>query len=458
MFDTAINNGFVVDPANNIYSRLSLGLKDGRVAALSATPFDAGAAVEIIAAAGLLVVPGFIDMHMHEDRYDPAANSFDINILDAMLRMGVTSVAGGNCGIGTCLPREYLAAADRQGLPVNIALYAAHAEIRKRYASDNYAPVSSEVIAQMARDLDEQLAGGCLGVSFGLRYVPGTSREELHALARVAARHGKLLAAHARDDAAHIHEAVRELIDVAAEERVRVQVSHIGSMAAYGQMEEILAALDAAVAAGLDLGLDCYPYNAFCTAIGSATYDPGFLERYDIGYEAVEVCGGKYRGQRCTREIFDEVRRDTPEILAVAHVMKEHEVDMALVHPRTILASDGILFNGLGHPRAAGSFPRFLRHYVKERGILGLNEAVAKMTCLPARRLGFIEAGLKKGSLGVGDDADIVLIDFEEIRDLADFAEPLAPPLGIRQVLLGGRTAVKQGKVKDNRLGRGLRV
>lgn len=456
MLDTAINNGFVIDPANNIYSRLSLGLKDGRVAALSASPFAATEAVEIIDAAGLLVTPGFIDMHMHEDRYDPASDSFDIKILAAMLRMGVTSVAGGNCGIGTCLPREYLAAADAQGLPVNVALYAAHAEIRKRYAPDNYGPVSAEIIASMERDLDELLAGGCLGVSFGLRYVPGTSREELHALARVAARHGKLLAAHARDDAAYIYDAVRELVAVAAEEGARVQISHIGSMAAYGQMEEILAMLDEAVAAGLDLGLDCYPYNAFCTAIGSATYDPGFLERYDIGYEAVEICGGKYRGQRCTREIFEEVRRETPAILAVAHVMKEREVDMALAHPRTILASDGILFDGFGHPRAAGSFPRFLSSYVKERGVVGLNEAVAKMTILPARRLGLDTR--RKGSLGLGADADIVIINYEEIRDRADFAEPLTPPLGISQVLLGGRTAVKQGKVKDDRLGRGLRV
>ena len=129
---------------------------------------------------------------------------------------------------------------------------------------------------------------------------------------------------------------------------------------------------------------------------------------------------------------------------------------MALADPRTILASDGILFDGFGHPRAAGSFPRFLSSYVKERGVVGLNEAVAKMTILPARRLGLDTR--RKGSLGLGADADIVIINCEEIRDRADFAEPLTPPLGISQVLLGGRTAVKQGKGKDDRLGRGLRV
>lgn len=449
MYDLVIRGGFVIDPANRIFSRQNLAIKDGKVAALSTKELPAR---EFIDAEGLHVAPGFVDMHMHEDVYDPGKDAFMVTIFASMLRMGVTTVVGGNCGIGTPDPGGYLQAVDRLGTPVNVALYAAHSEIRKRYSPENYQPVSADIIRNMARDLEEQLEQGCVGVSFGLRYVPGTSASEVHELARVAARHGKLLAAHARDDAAYIFEAARELIGLAEREKATVQISHIGSMAAYGQMEEVLSMVDAACAAGLDVGLDCYPYNAFCTSIGSATYDPGFLERYDVDYDGVEVCGGKYRGQRCTKAIFDEVRSETPEILAVAHVMKESEVDMALAHPRVILASDGILFDGFGHPRAAGSFPRFLDRYVKEKRLLGLAEAVAKMTCLPARRV-----GIAKGSLGVGDDADVVLFDYAAVRDRADFAEPLTPPLGIRRVLIGGKTALNDTEICDGHLGRAVR-
>lgn len=450
MFDLVIRNGTVIDPANRVCSRLDLAVADGRIAALGTEEMPARESVD---AEGLCVAPGFVDLHMHEDVYDADTDAFAVTIFESMLRMGVTTVVGGNCGIGADDPIRYLDAVDRLGTPVNVALYAAHSGIRKAYAPDNYAPVGSAVIAAMEADLEKYLDGGCVGVSFGLRYVPGTTEKELHALARVAGRKGKLLAAHARDDAAYIHGAVKELTEIARRERMRVQISHIGSMAAYGQMEKTLSVIDAACGAGHDVGLDCYPYNAFCTAIGSATYDPGFLERYAVGYDAIEVSGGKYRGMRCTREIFDEVRRETPEILAVAHVMREDEVDMALAHPRTVMASDGILFGGSGHPRAAGSFPRFLGRYVREKKITSLSEGIAKITCMPAER-----AGIAKGTLRVGADADIVLFDFEAVRDTADFAEPLRAPEGIVQVFLGGKAALREGRLLDATLGRALRV
>ncbi len=450
MFDVAINNGTLIDPARNIHSKLNLGIRDGKVAAVSRETL-AGEAV--IDAAGLVVCPGFVDMHMHEDAFDAKARVFDIKIFDCMLRMGVTTAVGGNCGIAGGGPAEYLAAADAEGLPVNVALYAAHGEMRKQYCPDLAGTVSDADIANMAHDLEAQLAAGCVGVSFGLRYVPGTSEKELNALAKVAARHGKLLAAHARDDAAGIIGAAQELLDLAAREKTRLQISHIGSMAAYGQMEELLSMVDAACHSGLDVGLDCYPYNAFCTAIGSATYAPGFLERYGIGYETVEVAGGTHRGKRCDKALFDEVRGKTPEILAVAHVMREHEVDMALAHPRTVMASDGILVGGFGHPRAAGSFPRFLHQYVKTKRTVSLNEAIAKMTVLPAARV-----GLDKGRLAVGDSADVVIFDYAAVQDMADFANPLTPPLGIRRVLIGGETALEDGKICSRVLGKAVRA
>lgn len=450
MFDTVINNGLVIDPANRIQSKLHLGINRGSVACLSAEPLSG---VRVIDAAGLVVTPGFVDLHIHEDLFDEATGKFDIKIFDCMLRMGVTTAIGGNCGIGPQNPAAYLEAADRSGLPVNVGLFAAHSEIRKPYAADNYRPAPDDAIGKMAADLDAQLAAGCVGLSFGLRYVPGTTAEELHALASVAARHKKTVSAHARDDAGYVVGAVKELIGLAATRKARVQISHIGSMAAFGQMEDVLALVDNACVSGLDVGLDCYPYNAFCTHIGSATYDPGFLERYGIGYDAIEITGGKYRGQRCSKAIFDEVRAANPEMLAVAHVMRDHEVDMALAHPRVAMASDGILVDGYGHPRAAGSFPRLIHQYVKTKKLITLHEAIAKTTVLPAERI-----GIGKGSLAVGKDADIVIFDYNRISDNADFARPLTPPSGIEWVLLRGEIAVKKGEIINNSLGKAVRV
>ncbi|MPM99200.1 N-acyl-D-glutamate deacylase [bioreactor metagenome] len=165
------------------------------------------------------------------------------------------------------------------------------------------------------------------------------------------------------------------------------------------------------------------------------------------------MTGGKYQGQRCNEEIFNEVRSKTPNILAVAHVMREKEVDAALVHPRVVLASDGILVDGSGHPRAAGTFPRFIHTYVKQKKLLSLYEAVAKMTAQPAKRV-----NINKGHLSVGADADITIFDFEAIKDMADFNKPLSSPQGIQWVLIGGEVAVQDGVINSNRLGSSIRV
>lgn len=450
MFDVVINHGMVVDPANGIHSKLHVGIQKGVITCLSLDPLVGATEID---ATGRVVAPGFVDMHMHEDPFDPLTGSFSIKIFDCMLRMGVTSAIGGNCGIGTNLPVAYLAAADKLGLPINLGLFAAHNEIRQTMCPDKYQAAPDQAIATMVDELEKQLNAGCVGVSFGLRYVPGTSWQELQRLASVAARHQKLVSAHARDDAAFIIDAVQELLDTAKLQDVRLQISHIGSMAAFGQMEQVLAMVDHANAAGLDIGLDCYPYTAFCTAIGSATFDAGFLERYGIDYPVLEITGGTYRGCRCNEAMFKEVRAQNPEILAVAHVMRESEIDMALSHPRVAMASDGILVDGFGHPRAAGSFPRFLSEYVKKKGVFGLDEALAKMTVLPARRI-----GIAKGTLTLGADADVVIFDYATIQDGASFAEPLTPPAGIDWVLIGGEVAVKSGEIVCGSLGRAIRV
>ncbi len=184
-------------------------------------------------------------------------------------------------------------------------------------------------------------------------------------------------------------------------------------------MKELLAILDRERAMGLDVLCDCYPYYAFSTRIGETTYDDGFLERYRADYSCIELCEGPYKGMRCTEAIFNELRENAPETITVGHVMKPEDVDLALLHPGVMLASDGLMDAGQGHPRAAGTFPRFIDRYVKT-GKLTLFRAVEKMTAMPAGRLGLTS----KGHLGVGADADIVLFDPETIKDNATFHSP----------------------------------
>ena len=260
------------------------------------------------------------------------------------------------------------------------------------------------------------------------------------------------MAAHIRDDAEAVFAAAREFLDACAPLEVPLQVSHIGSMAGFGQMERFLTLVDAYRANGTEVLCDCYPYDAFSTGIGETTYDPGWLERYGCGYDVVELVEGKYKGQRCTKEIFDEMRAEHPEYMTICYVMQQEDVDLAFRHPGVMIGSDGTLSAGQGHPRAAGAFPRVLGRYVRA-GKLPLDDAIARMTSMPAAQLGLE----RKGTLRVGADADVVIFDAETICDRATFDDNLVAPVGIDYVLIGGTVALDHGEVVRADAGRAVR-
>lgn len=448
---TLIQNGTLVDPANGIHAKLDLALEDGKVAEVAGQILHGD---RVIDATGRIVCPGFVDLHMHEDPYDPWTDRLQPSIMLCMLRMGVTTAIGGNCGINTVAPAKYLELMDRDGGPVNMGLLAGHTFLRQKSGhTDKYTPITRRELERLEGLVQEQLEAGCLGLSFGIRYVPGLDRREMVETAKYLKGTGKLMAAHVRDDAAAVFEAVDELVQVGAELDIPVQVSHIGSMGGFGQMERLLAQLDGYRARGLDVRADCYPYYAFSTRIGETTYDDGFLERYQTGYDAIEICEGTYKGRRCDTAIFQELRQTAPETITVCHVMRRAEVDLALIHPGVMLASDGLLDQGQGHPRAAGTFPRYWRNYVTT-GLLSRDEALERMTALPAKRLGLFP---QKGSLAVGADADVVIFDPEKLADRATFDQPTEAPEGIDYVLIGGQTAVDHGQVLNATLGRAVR-
>lgn len=446
---TLIYGGRVIDPANRVDGQLNILAEDGKIAWVgSGMP----TADRQISAAGKIVSPGFIDIHMHEDPVNENG-MLEPCISETMLRMGVTTALGGNCGINYHDPVDFLNRVDQNGAPINMAMLAGHEYFRKAAgATDIYAPATESQKQEMEKNIQLALDQGCMGVSFGLRYVPGADRDEFFRAAACCRKSGKLIASHVRDDADGIFAAIDEFCDAGVTYGLPVQISHIGSMGGFGQMKAVLEQVDGYRMRGLDIAMDCYPYFAFSTKIGTPTYDPGWLDRYHCDYDVLEFCEGKYKGQRATRETFEEMRRDFPECITVCYVMKPEDVTLAYEHPGVMVASDGLLNQGQGHPRAAGTFPRFLAEFSR-KGTVPLYTAIEKITAMPAARLGLTG----KGRLNVGADADITIFDYERIRDGATFAEPVLPPEGIDWVLIGGEVAARDCQIVKGNLGRAIR-
>ncbi len=447
---TLIYGGRVIDPAQNINEVANVLIEDGEIACITQESPEHD---ELIDATGRFVVPGFIDIHMHEDPYDPEKGELLQDISRSMLLMGVTTAIGGNCGDNYADPRLYLDHIDEYGNCMNLGLLVGHTWVREQCGgTDKYAQVDDAVIDRMEAMAKDCLDCGCMGVSFGVKYVPGTRMEEMTRLAALCAPSGRLVTSHVRNDVSRVFAAVREMDDLAKATGCRVQISHIGSMGGYGQMKQLLADIEGYRANGTDIMCDCYPYTAFSTFIGSTTYDPENFAEYDADYSAILMSTGKYAGKRCTKEIYEWERANAPEDITVGFLMTEEDVDMALRHPLVMLGSDGLRHGDQGHPRAAGAFPRFIAEYIRT-GKVSLMEGLAKMTSMPAERLGLA----RKGNLKTGSDADIVIFNYATICDKATFEQPALPPEGIDYVLIGGKTAVKDGKIADEHLGRSVR-
>lgn len=455
-----IFGGTVIDPAQNIECHGDIVCVDGKIAEIYLNPkqnetdIRKETADELIDATGKIVAPGFIDIHMHEDPYDPETDTLEQNISKCMVLMGVTTALGGNCGSNCAAPNIYLDAVDRQGAATNIALMVGHTFLRHECGGqDKYAPVNDDIIAEMVCRGEKYLDDGCFGVSFGVKYIPGTRWEEIIALSKLCSKSNKLVSSHVRNDVDGVFDACRELAEIGREAGVKVQFSHVGSMGGYGQMKRLLEQIESYRADGIDMMCDCYPYDAFSTEIGATTYDAENFAAYQSDYSHILLCDGPYAGQRCTKEIFDEIRTTRPDTMTVGYFMRQDEVDMALMAPYVMLGSDGILVGSQGHPRAAGAFPRFLRQYAAGKK-MSLSDAIAKVTTMPAKRLKLE----RKGNLLPGSDADIVVFDLEQIKDRSTYTQPVLPPDGIDRVLIGGETAVKDGKLIRDDLGRSVRA
>ncbi|MCI8610216.1 MAG: amidohydrolase family protein [Firmicutes bacterium] len=445
-----IQNGRVVDPIQGLDAVCNVYIEDGKISAITAETPNADVVID---AAGKIVSPGFIDIHMHEDLYDEKNDRILTSMSTSALKMGVTLDIAGNCGDNFYDPSLFLDITDRDGAPVNIGLLVGHTWLRNLgQRHDKYKPIDQAAIEQMAKVCQTHLDNGCLGVSFGVKYIPGTTWEEITALSKLCRPKDKLVASHVRADVDGVFDACQELARMGREAHVKVEFSHIGSMGGYGQMEKLLEQIDGYRREGIQMTCDCYPYNAFSTGIGETTYDDGFLESYQSDYDSILIVNGKYAGQRCTKAIFDELRREAPDTGTVGYFMKAEDVAMALTRDFVMIGSDGVRNDGMGHPRASGSFARFISDYIRTSKV-SLSEGVRKMSTMAAQLLNLPY----KGNLLVGSDADITIFTLDEVEDLATYENGQIPPKGFDYVLIGGEIALKDGQVVNGHLGRSVR-
>ena len=335
----------------------------------------------------------------------------------------------------------YLDSIDAAGAQCNVASFVGLMRLREDAGqADLYAPSSPAQIDRVEGLAGEALAAGAVGVSLGPEYVPGAGPDELTALARTAAAHGRLLASHVRHAVARAPEAVQELVDLGDAAGCAVQVSHVGSIGG-SNIDATLAVVERARAHGLDATADCYPYDAWSTLLQSAVFDGDWRARHEVDFGDVEVVSGDHAGERLDERLFAELRASDEEVTVVGHAIPWRAVTTALRRQYCMVGSDGVpeldaQGNVRGHPRMAGTFPRVLGPLVRDERLFDLSEALFKMTAQPARRLGL--AG--KGVLAPGRDADVVVFDPATVADAAGYGVDscTAPPVGLRLVFVRG--------------------
>jgi N-acyl-D-amino-acid deacylase len=417
---------------------------------------------EIIHAPGLVIAPGFIDIHNHSD----SALISEPTVI-SQVSQGITTLAVGPDGGSPWPIAGYLAKLSSQPAAVNVLAFVGHATVRQQVMGKDYNRVATDKeIAEMESLVEQGMREGAVGLSTGLEYDVGhpSSTDEVIALARVAARFRGLYMSHVRDEADDVLAAFTEAIAIGREAGLPVQISHIklGTAGVWGQAEEAVALINAARHSGLDITADCYPYDAWSSTItvlipSRRHSDPVAVKKGldDVGGAAnvlVTTCRAHREYEGKTLEEISREQRVSPvdtyiRIVkdggagVVCRSMKDSDIKTFYRQPWVMVASDGQA--GGRHPRGAGTFARVLGRFVRERGWLTLEEAVRKMTASPASRLGINDRGV----IREGMKADLVIFDPKRVIDRSTFKEPLLLSEGINRVFVNGEPVFEDGKV-----------
>ena len=496
-YDLLISNARIVDGSGNPWFRGDVAIKDGRIARVGRLGPDT--AKRTIDARGQILAPGFIDVHTHvESIYgQPAAENF--------VRMGVTTLVTGNCGSSTTDVGEFLGRIKEKPLGVNLATLIAHGSVRRKVLGLGDRAPTPEELKQMESLVELGMKQGAVGLSTGLIYVPGTyaKTDEVVALARVAGKYGGLYATHMRNEGDMVADAIRESIHIGEQAGLPVEISHfkISNKKLWGQTPMTLGLVREARARGLAVTVDQYAYTASSTSLDSRLpswlraggfdeakkrlADKATRERAikdtkealkrsgfkDYSFAVVAAYGAdkSFNGKsiaQITKEVRNkkDVTSQIEQMLEmyeaggasmIYHGMGEDDVKRIMQEPFTMIASDsGVrqIDESVPHPRGYGNNARVLGHYVRELKLISLEDAIRKMTSLPAQTFGFRDRGL----IREGFAADLVIFDENTIIDQATFVKPHQYPSGISYVIVNGAPVLELNQMTTARPGLAL--
>ena len=496
LFDVIITNGRIVDGTGNSWYRADVGIKDGKISAIG--HFQNARAKQTIDAQNQIVSPGFIDIHTHAEEGIKEVPTAECFILD-----GVTSIVTGNCGLSVTNLPQFFSELRQLKISPNIGTFIGHNHVRAAVMKNAFREPTPKEQEQMAAIVEKAMQEGALGLSTGLIYVPGTYSKtpEIVSLAKISAKYHGIYASHIRGETgATVKNAIEEAISIGKEAGLPVEISHfkIGDRSAWGKSIETIALVEKARQEGMDVTIDQYPYTAGSTGLGFVFPSWIFADgdsslrvrlhtpsiRTKIAAETYELmkksgfdnnsyvvianfkADSSYNGKSVT-EINRSLRRvdnaateielmmdiiDQGGAFCVLHMMSDEDVETILRYPFNAIASDarpGKFGVGTPHPRIYGTYARVLGLYVREKKIIKLEEAIRRMTSLPAQRVQLKDRGL----LREGYAADVILFDETKITDKATFEQPHAYSEGISYVLVNGILVVENGKHNGRRPG-----